>query len=221
MATYVEEILTKFKETNIIENDVNIAIALRMKLGEDKLIKIFNSLWHEEDFKSEFVNKDTEYGYYWLAAKMIEMDKAEPADDGIKYPSHNWVNGELWYPLLTVTEALNSLNGVTASKGLVYRDGSCYRSKGFWTIDFDSIEDFNHFLWAACYRYIPLAKSDEWRLLPNLGDPDYNEHRLRFELHYMMLNATKEEMEKDFVKMAKHIEAYSNDENEIKERLTK
>ena len=217
MATYVKEILDVFEKNNIVKNTYNIAVALRVKLGNEKVKEIYNTLGEEIDFV-DFV---PEYNYYWAAVKMIEMENAEESDDGLRYPSHGWINGDLWYPLASVTAALNTLNGVEAHAGIIYPKGSFYRSKGYWTIDFDTIEDFNHFLWAGCHRYLPLTKSEKWRILPNLGDPDYNEKKLKFELHYMKLNAKKEDMEKDFADMAKCIEDYSNDENEIKAKLEK
>ena len=162
-----------------------------------------------------------EYNKYWVANKLVEMTESEPEEDGISYPSHGWVNDELWPTLGLITEQLNKLNGVHCSHGVIYPNGSCYRSKGFWGIDFDTVEDFNHFLWAGCYRYLPLAKSEKWYILPNLGDPDYNENKLRMELHYMKLSADKKTMEKDFDDFAKCVEDYSNDENEIKRKLNK
>lgn len=221
MATYVEEILDKFEKNNIKPNISNVAIALRVKLGNEKVKEIYNTLLHKPGEEIDFVNGVPEYNLFWTAAKMIEMENAEVSDDGLRYPSHGWINRNLWYPIEVVCEALNTLNGVNSSDGVIYPDGTCYRSKGFWTIVFDTVEDFNHFLWAGCYRYLPLAKSEKWRILPNLGDPDYNEKKLIFELHYMNLNAKKEDMEKDFVDMAKCIEDYSNDENEIKAKLDK
>lgn len=223
MATYVDEIIEKLKEVSLETSAINIARGLRSMLGDEKIGKLFREMLESNNTISsdERVKNGDEYNYYWLAVKLKEIDEAEEAEDGLKYPSHGWINGEMWEALDNVSKQLNTLNGVYASKGVVYPEGSCYRSKGFWTIDFDTIEDFNHFLWAGCYRYLPLAKSEKWRILPNLGDPDYREKRLRFELHYMKLNANKSDMEKDFADMAKCIEDYSNDENEIKNKLEK
>lgn len=223
MKTYVEEVVEKLEAVGLETRTINIARGLRSMLGDEKVSKLFREMLESKDISSsdERVKDSDEYNYYWLAVKLKEIDEAEEAEDGLKYPSHGWVNGEMWEALDNVSKQLNTLNGVYASEGVVYPEGSCYRSKGFWTIDFDTVEDFNHFLWAGCYRYLPLAKSEKWRILPNLGDPDYKEKKLRFELHYMNLNAKKEEMEKDFADIAKCIEDYSNDENEIKSKLEK
>lgn len=207
MDTYVNEILENFEENNIIKSTYNIALALRTKLGDEKINSLFKTL--PKTFKNT-------YKYYLTAAKMIEIDSAEESEDGLKYPSNGMLDGGLWNPLSIIGNALNSLNGVTASDGVIYSKGSCYRSKGYWSVDFDTVEDFNHFLWAGCNRYLPLTKSEKWRLLPNLGDPHYTEKKLRFELHYMKLNASKSDMENDFAIMAECIEDYSNVENEIK-----
>ena len=221
MSTYVEEVIESLKNNNIIVNEHNVALGLRAKLGDKKIKEMYNIMVAGYGGEGEWPEnvKEEEYNKYWVANKLIEMAESEPKEDGVNYPSHGWVNDELWPTLGLITEQLNKLNGVHCSHGVIYSNGSCYRSKGFWGIDFDTVEDFNHFLWAGCYRYLPLAKSEKWYILPNLGDPDYNENKLRMELHYMKLSADKKTMEKDFADFAKCVEDYSNDENEIKRKL--
>lgn len=221
MKTYVEEVIENLKDNNIVVNDHNVALGLRARFGDKRIKEIFTTMAFNKNgnWPENIVEED--YNKYWVANKLVEMSESEPSEDGIRYPSHGWVNDELWPTLGLITEQLNKLNGVHCSHGVIYPNGSCYRSKGFWNIDFDTIEDFNHFLWAGCYRYLPLAKSEKWYILPNFGDPNYFEDKLKMELHYMKLNADKKTMEKDFEDFAKCIEDYSNDENEIKRNLEK
>ena len=214
MKTYVEELVDNLENKSIKVNSNSIANGLRFTLGDEKIKEIFDDLFINKKFVDR-VNSETEYNYFWLASKLIEIDKVAPSADGLKYPGHGWVSGEMWYPLLAVSEQINRLNGVSCSDGVVYPEGSCYNTKGYWDITFDTIEDFNHFLWAGCYRYLPFSKSEKWRILPDLGDPDYNEKKLKMELHYNNLNAKKDEIEKDFFDLAKCFEDYANDEKEI------
>lgn len=210
---YVENVKKTLKDNDLLIKNNTVAQGLRVTLGDEKITEIFQELLRKEEIPDY-------YNYYWVAQKLVEMCNSPLSEDGLRYPSHHWINGELWWILGEVSEQLNRLRGVSASEGVVYPEGSCYGSKGFWTIDFDTIEDFNHFLWAGCYRYLPFTKNTDWLILPNLGDPDYNEKKIRMELHYMKLNAKKDEMERDFKEMAEHIKKYADDEEDIRINLT-
>ena len=210
---YVENVKKTLRDNDLVIKSNTVAQGLRVTLGDEKVTEIFQELIERKEIPDY-------YHYYWLAQKLVEMCNAPLSEDGLRYPSHHWINGELWWVLGEVSEQLNRLSGVSASVGVVYPEGSCYGSKGFWTIDFETIEDFNHFLWAGCYRYLPLAKNRDWLILPNLGDPYYDEKKIRMELHYMKLNAKKDEMERDFKEMAEHIKKYADDEEDIRINLT-
>ena len=148
------------------------------------------------------------------------MDNSEPYPDGLSYPSHQWLDGELWEPLNHIPHELNKLHGVHASRMTIYPEGCCYNTKGFVGIIFDSIEDFNHFLWASCYRYIPLSKETLWRIQPNLGDPDWTEKKLKMELHYCDMTADKVKMEEDFKYFAQCVTNYAEDEEDLIKKFT-
>lgn len=224
MGKNVENVINILKEKNIEINNNAIATGLRLKLGNETVEKIYyalaNSLYdNEKEYPEEFDKND--YEYYWLATKLIEMDESELNEDGLKYPSHQWIDDDMYYPISLITKQLNRLDGIKCYDGVIYKDGSCYKSKGIWRIVFDTVEDFNHFLWAGCYRYMSLSRSTDWLLLPSLGDPNYNEKKLKIDLHYMNLGAKKEQIEKDITAFAKCIENYANEEKDIKKNLLK
>lgn len=216
--TYVEQIYSQSEDYVISVND--IATKLREILGDEKVLKVYEDMLLNiqsgdiNEVKNQNYKQD-EYHYYWVAKNLIEMDRSEPYPDGLSYPSHHWLNGDLWEPLNFISRELNKLHGVYAYSMIIYPNGSCYDTKGFIGITFDSIEDFNHFLWASCYRYIPLSKKTLWRIQPDLGDPDWRETKLKMELHYCDVTVDKVKMEEDFKHFAKCVANYAEREEDL------
>lgn len=229
MSTYVEDTIKILKEKQIKITPRSVAVGLRFTLGDEKIEQISEALLHnysirynklnEDTYINAKVNEENDYNIFWIAKKLIEMDNAEVSEDGFKYPSHRWISGELFEPLSMIREQANRLKGVHCDNGVIYPEGSCYNTKGFWCIDFDTIEDFNHFLWAGCYRYLPLSKSNTWRLMPNLGDPNYKDNKIRMELHYLNLNAKKDEILEDIEKFTVGLKEYADNEETIRKNL--
>ena len=217
--TYIEQIYSNQQEGHFISVN-EVATKLRELIGDENVTKAYNDMLSKYNFENddEFSNPNynqEEYNYYWVAQKLIEMDNSELYPDGLHYPSHEWLNGELWEPLNYISRELNRLRGVSARSMTIYPDGCCYDTKGFIGITFDTIEDFSHFLWASCYRYIPLSKETLWRLQPDLGDPDWREKKLCMELHYCDLSADKEKMEEDFKYFAKCVADYAERQDDL------
>lgn len=175
---------------------------LRSMLGDEKIMDIYNG--NIDDGYSE-----SDYHFYWIAAKLIEMDKNGESKDGLKYPNHGWINGEFWSPCNLISSEINSIEGIHAGSMTIYKHGTCYNTKAWMSVIFDTIEAFNRFLWAGCYRYFDLSKSELWRLVPDFGDPDLREKKLKFELHYLDIDADAEKMEEDFKIMANGIKEYA------------
>ena len=227
MENYVKEAYKNLEEKELRAYTYKeVAEELRRMLGDKEIINIYESLLENRNIRynnlneclygNTLVDEEKDYNYFWIAAKLIEMDNNGESEDGFKYPSHGWIDGLLCDELFSINNELNRLKGVHCENECIYKNGSCYNTKGFWAIDFDTIEDFNHFLWAACFRYIPLSKNTDWLLLPNLGDPNYNEKRIRMELHYNKLNAKKDEILKDVKHFAKCIKKYVEGEEEVR-----
>lgn len=210
---YIEKVKETLNDKGLLVNKNTVAQGLRAILSDEKITEIYQELLRGEKVPDY-------YNYYWVAQKLVEMCNAPVSEDGLCYPSHHWINSELWWVLNGISEQLNRLKGVSSNEGIVYPEGSCYGSKGYWDIDFDTVEDFNHFLWASCYRYLQLFRNTDWFLLPSLGDPDYKEEKIKMELHYMKLHAKKEEMEKDFKEMEECIKKYADNEENIRIKLT-
>lgn len=226
--TYLEEITEAEERYTTYE----LANKLIERLGKEKVEEIFDELFivmagqtavNKAPNLSLYDGKATldEYNIYWVARKLIEMNGNDPKEDGITYPNHGWVNGELFPELLKISEQLNRLRGVHCDPGVIYPHGTWAGTKGLWRLVFDTIEDFNHFLWASCFRYLPIFKCDKWRIFPELGDPSYNNKKLCFELHYNVLNTDKETLLKDIEEFAEGAKEYADQEEEIRKELSK
>lgn len=207
--TYIEEIIEKNKDVELTyKKKIEL---LREMLGDDKVIEIFDELadcfYNPENLKSDKYNEN-EYMFYWSANSFIEIDRSKPAEDGIKYPNYGTIDGEFWSVLSLPMIQFDKLKDISASSMTIYKTRTCYDTKGIIWLRFDTIESFNHFLWAGCFRFMPFSKSSLWRLQPDLGDPDYNEKLIKMELHYCDLEAKKDKIEKDVRELAECIENY-------------
>ena len=190
-------------------DQISIARELIDNLGEEKVFEIFDELVNAPDnFENDLYCK-SDFDFYWIATKLIEMDKAEIGKDEIAYPSCDYVTGFIYAPCRIISSELNSILGVFSETTTIYKNGTIFGSKGYVDITFDSISAYNKFIWAGCHRYFGLTGSSLWKLIPNMSDPDFNENKLKFELHYMDMNANASKMYNDFKELADGIKEYA------------
>ena len=187
---------------------------LRSKGMSDGEIANYLAENYSEKVIDEILDKDGDR-VFWVAKKLFEIKRNGCSKDGIEYPSTGYVTDEFFTPLEKITVQLNRLHGVHCDGGAIYAQGTCDGTKGFWSIDFDSISDLNHFLWAGCHRYFPITDSNLWRMQAYVSDPIYSETKLRLELHYLPVDAVKEQIVSDIDNFAMGVENYADDEKVI------
>lgn len=185
-------------------------------MTDKEIIKAF-----EEYDRSGFVDLSDEeistYDKLWLAYNQLDANTTWNEKDKIKYPKFGWINGNFkgLEFLNSLTNALNKLDGIKASGGTVYDNCAYHNSKIIWTIQFENIEIFSHFLWAGCFRYMPITHNDKWLITPDIGDPHYHQDKIIMDFCYQDLNAEREEWEEDVKDMTSCILKYVEHQNDI------
>ena len=193
------------------------------KLTPQQISDKFDSMINAKEYglkNEEDAEKLITYNEYWLARAKDDLEGEWSEKDQIKFPRFGWAGGEWIEPIGLVSKALNKIKNVTADDGVIYK-GKCYHDgRMMWTVDFDDIASFQHFLWAGCYRYFPLTKNDDWLLTVNDGDPDYRKtDKIRMQLQYQDLEANREKWENDLRDFAAGLEKYADEEEEIAKKL--
>lgn len=193
------------------------------KLTPQQISDIFDGMVNSDEYglkDEDDAEKLITYHECWLARAKDDPKGEWSEKDQIKFPRFGWASGEWIEPIGLVGKALNKIKGVRADEGAIY-NGTCFHNgRMIWTVDFDDIASFQHFLWAGCYRYFPLTKNDDWLLTVNDGDPDYTKtDKIRMQLQYQDIEATREKWENDLRKFAADLEEYASKEEEIAKKL--
>jgi len=193
------------------------------KLTPQQISDIFDGMINAKEYDLKYeddAEKLITYHEYWLARAKDDPQGEWSEKDQIKFPRFGHANGEWIEPVGLVGKALNKIKGVRSSKGVIYNGTCVHKGRMMWTVDFDDIASFQHFLWAGCWRYFPLFKNDDWLLTVNDGDPDYcKTDKIRMQLQYQDLEANREKWENDLRKFAAGLERYASKEEEIAKKL--
>lgn len=181
-------------------------------LSDSEIITLFNKVKRLPIDKLAMLKE--KYNKLWLLHAQIDPEGQWSEKDKIHYPSFGWASGEfkgLGF-IRDVSDALRKLKGVSnVSNGTLYESGG-WRGRIIWNVTFDNIRVFNHFLWASCFRFMPIEKNDKWEIYCDIGDPNYDEKKLRMYLAYVDKKSEREEWEKDVIYMAKCINSYAESE---------
>lgn len=189
-------------------------------MSEEEIIKEYNE-YQIKDIDMSVAYNVIRYDKLWIAYNSLARNCKWNEKDKMYYPKFGWISGKFkgLEFLNTLTKALNRLDKVKASGGVVYDGCAYHNSKIIWTIHFEDIESFNHFLWAGCYRYMPITHNDKWFITPSIGDPNYMQKDIVMDFCYQDLNAEREEWEKDVNSMASCILTYAEHQNDMDSRI--
>ena len=165
-------------------------------MNENEITEEYNK-YHTNNIDMENVYNTVRYDKLWIAYNSLTKNCKWNEKDKIFYPKFGWSNGKFkgLEFLNSLTDALNKLDGIKASGGTVYDNCAYHNSKIIWTIQFENIETFSHFLWAGCFRYMPITHNDKWLITPDIGDPHYHQDKIIMDFCYQDLNAEREECE--------------------------
>ena len=185
-------------------------------MNENEITEEYNK-YHTNNIDMENVYNTVRYDKLWIAYNSLTKNCKWNEKDKIFYPKFGWSNGKFkgLEFLNSLTDALNKLDGIKASGGTVYDNCAYHNSKIIWTIQFENIETFSHFLWAGCFRYMPITHNDKWLITPDIGDPHYHQDKIIMDFCYQDLNAEREEWEKDVKDMTSCILKYVEHQNDI------